>query len=50
LKPGQNGVMKAERLRYADLKKNLLTPETGLKAAASNAELSLTCYNNQLNK
>ena len=50
LKPGQDYVIKAERLQYADLKENLLMPGTDLKEAASDAELSLNCYNNQLNK
>lgn len=50
LKPGQNCLIKAERLRYADLKENLLIPGTNSKEAASDAELRLNCYNNQLNK
>lgn len=50
LKLGQNCVIKAERLRYADLKENLLIPGGDPKDAASDAELSLNCYNNQLNK
>lgn len=50
LKAEQNCVIKGERLQYADLKKNLLIPGTNLKAAASDAELSLNGYNNPVNK
>lgn len=50
LKPGQNCAIKADRLWYADREENFLVPRTDLKAAASDAELSLNCYNNQLNK
>lgn len=50
LKPGQSRAVKAERFPYADLKENLLVPGTHPKAAASDAELSLNYYSNQLNK
>lgn len=50
LKLGQSCAIKAGRFPSADLRENLLVPGAHPKAAASDAELTLSGYSNQLNK